>query len=450
MQRLFFLFIISLSFFHNSFAASFDCNKAARLQDKLVCTNPALSGADTQLAVLYKSALAAISNPVTLRKAQEAWLATRNTCSDTACLLQAYQTRIAMLQKISVITPANSVSISSPATTSAINMVSNATAVTPRNADGTYPVWVSPDLGVKSLSVEDINAALERKFWDHSAYQRDFKKEVEYLKAHQDDKALYKAQMDYYKDVGNPNVKHSSELGTAPTKDNAIPATCNQLLAREYGGGLWTFDLSISDASHLTYTLFLARAHSDCQAINLLRYAKPAKEGFVHNFVFTKNFVDFLPALITPDDLSCSVPTKDPESGEVEDRQALPENQNKSWSEFYGFNRYVGNVPEFKLRSLTPINVKMSPAYPVPADTELRLLAKGDFNASGIEQMLMGVDVDRKDVTGDTGRQGSALFLLSRESPTSILTLLYPEKYIEGSCDIQLDNFLKKLSSHAK
>lgn len=450
MQRLFFLFIISLSFFHNSFAASFDCSKAARLQDKLVCTNPTLSGADTQLAVLYKSALTETSDPTALRKAQEAWLATRNTCSDTACLLQAYQTRIAMLQKISAITPANSVPISSLATTSTINMVSNATAVTPRNADGTYPVWVSPDLGVKSLSVEDINAALERKFWDNSAYQRDFKKEVEYLKVHQDDEALYKAQMDYYKDVGNPNVQHSSELGTAPTKDNAIPATCNQLLARGYGGGLWTFDLSISDASHLTYTLFLARAHSDCQAINLLRYVKPAKEGFVHNFVFTKNFADFIPALITPDDLSCSVSTKDPELDEVEDPQALPENQKKSWSEFYDFNKYLGNVPKVKLRSLSPIEVKVSPEYPVPADTELRLLAKGDFNGSGIEQMLMGVDVDRKAVTGDAGGQGSNLFLLFRESPASVLTLLYPEKYIEGNCDIQFDDFLKKLASHPK
>jgi uncharacterized protein len=416
MQRLLFLFIISLSFFHNSFAASFDCSKATRSQDKMVCSTPALSAADTQLTVLYKSALAETSDPTALRKAQEAWLATRNTCSDPACLLQAYQTRIAMLQKISAITPASSVSISSPATTSAINMVSNVAAITPRNADGTYPVWVSPDLGVKSLSIKDIDAALERKFWDSPViFQQDYIDEVKSLKL-------------------NKNDKH------APVSCNAI----EQLIfdkkivndAKHNCAFLYPADgLPKSDPVRKYPYGFLPQPWAYCGAINLLKQVRPAKQSMVNNFKLNQNLTKFMPALLVPENVSYI----DDIDKSQKDPLLLPENQKKTWQEYY-----VRLFDKMNFLNVRPTHVRMEfkddVSGRVYAITDLIILARGDFIGDGTEQLLMSNRVYKS--SNDLAGSGSsvALYLLRRNEKNQPLEVLYPENYFFSHCDIRLSN----------
>jgi hypothetical protein len=321
----------------------------------------------------------------------------------------------------------------------AVMMISDTTAVTPRNADGTYPVWVSPDLGVKSLSTEDINAALKRKFWDNPAYQRDFPREVEYLKKSQIDvEKLYQLQARYYRG-GNKQIEET-EFGKEPSKEEALATTCRQLVQRVQEGNVPILTESLSNISQLDYSAFLTRAQFDCQAIRLLQYAKPASQSYVHSFVFSNSFIDVMPALVVPDDISCSSPRGDPELGKPADMQALPENQEKSWRKIYGFNINAKNNHNFLLKNLTPIYVKFNLPSSGTSGTELRLLAKGDFTNSKTEQILMNISVDRASTRGDAGSLTNALFLLSRGKLDAVLKILYPDNYLEDVCDTDLES----------
>lgn len=324
---------------------------------------------------------------------------------------------------------------------SAVTMISDATAITPRNADGAYPVWVSPDLGVKSLSAEDINAALERKFWDNPVYQRDFPKEVEYLKKSQIDvEKLYQLQAKYY--VGNKQIEET-EFGKEPSKEEALATTCRQFVQRVQEGNVPILTESLSNVSQLDYSLFLTRAQSDCQAIRLLQHTKPASQSYVHDFVFSNNFIDVMPALVVPDDISCSSPRGDPDLGKPADMQALPENQEKSWRKIYGFNINTKNNPDFLLKNLTPTYVKFYLPSSGASGTELRLLAKGDFTNNKTEQILLNIIVNRDSTRGEVGSLTSALFLLSREKSDAVLKVLYPDNYLEDICDIDLESLFK-------
>jgi uncharacterized protein len=75
-------------------AVSFDCQKAKTFTEKAVCQDPELSAVDDQLSDLYKTAEASSKNPKALKKEQEKWLKTRDTCQTNACVKKAYQKRI--------------------------------------------------------------------------------------------------------------------------------------------------------------------------------------------------------------------------------------------------------------------------------------------------------------------------------------------------------------------
>lgn len=88
-------------------AASFDCKKARTKVEKLICSTPELSSADSELGERFKAALKALGakkvvgagHVAALRKAQSAWLKRyRNPCEDAACLLAAYTRRNAELR----------------------------------------------------------------------------------------------------------------------------------------------------------------------------------------------------------------------------------------------------------------------------------------------------------------------------------------------------------------
>ncbi|MCG6941774.1 MAG: DUF3298 domain-containing protein [Thiohalocapsa sp.] len=79
-------------------AASFDCAKAATAVEKLICGEWLLGRLDERMAELYERAQKAPdADDKALLAAQRAWLETRDACTDTACLEQAYRARIAAL-----------------------------------------------------------------------------------------------------------------------------------------------------------------------------------------------------------------------------------------------------------------------------------------------------------------------------------------------------------------
>lgn len=82
----------------NLSAASFDCTKASSPYEKTVCSNPALSSLDDQLASAYKEARAKSADPDGLKKAQIDWIkSTRQCASDAGCIENAYKSRIVAL-----------------------------------------------------------------------------------------------------------------------------------------------------------------------------------------------------------------------------------------------------------------------------------------------------------------------------------------------------------------
>lgn len=77
---------------------SFDCAKASKPQEKLVCSDSELAELDVKLADAY-SAATQTGDKAAILQAQRQWISQSfNVCSDKPCLVAAYQARINDLQ----------------------------------------------------------------------------------------------------------------------------------------------------------------------------------------------------------------------------------------------------------------------------------------------------------------------------------------------------------------
>jgi uncharacterized protein YecT (DUF1311 family) len=76
----------------------FDCAAAFSTAEHLVCANPDLAVADTELNLLYSALMKKPRRPAALPVEQRRWLREiRNACTDTDCLRTVYRQRIADL-----------------------------------------------------------------------------------------------------------------------------------------------------------------------------------------------------------------------------------------------------------------------------------------------------------------------------------------------------------------
>ena len=94
------LFAIAVMIFlaSSSYAASFDCTKAAASIEKLICSDETLSKLDADLGDVYKVAMEKAQNKEALKQHQRIWLKEkRNKCGELGCLIQVYQERIGIL-----------------------------------------------------------------------------------------------------------------------------------------------------------------------------------------------------------------------------------------------------------------------------------------------------------------------------------------------------------------
>ena len=88
--------IATAAFSLHAQAASFDCHKAGTLVEKTICADPLLSKLDEVLAQNFRNMLTVDlgTTKQALRAEQNKWLAARNRCTDTKCLVSTYRTRI--------------------------------------------------------------------------------------------------------------------------------------------------------------------------------------------------------------------------------------------------------------------------------------------------------------------------------------------------------------------
>lgn len=93
------IFMLSLLGFSSEFQAapSFDCAKAGTRVEHMICASQTLAAMDSELAAVYRSALAGQpGSPANqrIRRAQIAWLRLRNRCTTEACVKRIYQSRL--------------------------------------------------------------------------------------------------------------------------------------------------------------------------------------------------------------------------------------------------------------------------------------------------------------------------------------------------------------------
>lgn len=78
-------------------AASFDCAKAQSKVEKMICADAELSKLDEDMAHAWARYREKYFYEEHVRGTQKNWIAQRNRCTSTQCLLQAYQERIAFI-----------------------------------------------------------------------------------------------------------------------------------------------------------------------------------------------------------------------------------------------------------------------------------------------------------------------------------------------------------------
>ena len=81
-------------------ATGFDCGKAKKTGEKIICADSVLSELDDQLADDYAEAQRLSLDPAALRKDQSLWLADRDRCTDRPCLVDAYTRQLKFLQDL--------------------------------------------------------------------------------------------------------------------------------------------------------------------------------------------------------------------------------------------------------------------------------------------------------------------------------------------------------------
>ena len=83
-------------------AASFDCTKASSEVERAICASASISSLDSQLGVVYATALASSSEAAALRAEQRRWLRqVRDKCPDQDCIATAYRQRTRELNALS-------------------------------------------------------------------------------------------------------------------------------------------------------------------------------------------------------------------------------------------------------------------------------------------------------------------------------------------------------------
>ncbi len=245
-----------------------------------------------------------------------------------------------------------------------------------------YPIWWSDKLRLESL--EQVEAQLEGPFWESGE------------------------SYPVYKGAGDERAE-------------ATVDSCNMrrgLFEEGY----------FAEAPQQYFEVYL---WAMCDALEKLATAKPAQRSFVRNFVFDRNAMDLLPAIVGGFG-SCNFLCRLKQANERGD----------SWTQleeslFKQYTREDSSVPVSSLvRSIQAKDDKSATILieniqEIPVEEErrtiwsywvdrypLEILAYGDFNGDGLEDMLMR-------------RQGARIvYLLTRDTPEAVFYLINAEEHL--------------------
>ena len=136
-----------------------------------------------------------------------------------------------------------------------------------------------------------------------------------------------------------------------------------------------------------------------CRAIEWMRRARPAKRSFLRDFVLDEEAIHVLPALV---DISPSC--------DYRCRQLVADERRIPLSQFEPvFRVTVTSTEEIEIRTLG-------------AETDLSILARGDFNDDGLDDLLLLASSGATEGTWG----GAEIYLLSRGTPGAVLGVTLP------------------------
>ena len=158
---------------------------------------------------------------------------------------------------------------------------------------------------------------------------------------------------------------------------------------------------------------------AECHAIEMLGEAQPAKKSHVRDFKLDADSIDYLPAMVSPSP-SCDGLC----------RQYVANERRISWKEYEGLDsRSMNSESDYRMKGQAS-----------GAHLTMEILARADFNGDGLEDLLL---MSRAGAIGGTWGT-TRLYLLSRESPDSVLWLLNAEKRLCSKryyqCDAEYDS----------
>ncbi len=144
-----------------------------------------------------------------------------------------------------------------------------------------------------------------------------------------------------------------------------------------------------------------------CQILKILGQATPAERSFMHDFVFDENTLAYLPAMVGSTAACFHVC-----------RQYYANAVRVSLARTLGEGAQYWNV-----KSNTRLVMSYEERGRVLSD-RITLIARGDFNHDGLEDLLIRSDMDYM-------RGGAAdVFVVTRDAPDSVLYVLNPEQHL--------------------
>ncbi len=229
--------------------------------------------------------------------------------------------------------------------------------------DATYPIWWAPSLELESL--DQIDERLERKFWADPS-------------------------------TGIPVVK-----GKWPGDTKAFVDSCASYDKLRNEGYYARSNLDLRPL------LFQA---TKCQAIRMLKEARPSRISHVNDVTLNPGIVDYLPAMVDPG-VSCDMLCRQYDANE----RCVP------WSKF-GVSRLDASIFE----SIDVVDPHQMEVKTRSKSLTLHILARADFNDDGLEDLLLRVNAGVIGGTWGTTR----VYVLTRDRPDGVLWVIDAERYL--------------------
>ena len=273
-----------------------------------------------------------------------------------------------------------------------------------------YPVKLNPRLGLASVDAAAIDARLRRFFWPGSKTSRGLD--------------LYKLRDDYSRFT----MKFEEAV-----LDQALATNCIELKALTKAG----YAARYRHEEDLQFGLL-----NTCEAIEMLRRARPARISYVRDFAMSAEAVNVLPVML--------------DNGAMFGRlceEFIANRQGVAWS---NVDKII-NVKihgEFAIRVLAQQDTDIqSEGFPSSSGGSINvsLLAWADFNGDGVEDMLIDSASRPVDWFGPDRNLVYArnilpeVYVVTRHSPEEVLRVIDAERYLAkyskvDSCEFSKDS----------